>query len=273
MMSYQMLQSFRAVILTGGSSGIGKSFIEHVGKLHPALVFFNLSRRPPEIKVPGLILRHFDCDLSNRAQIEAVCGELVGEIDREIPAGRILLINNSGFGTYGPFPEPNLARQLEMLEVNLCAPVQLTARLLPTLRARGGAIVNIASTSAFQPTGHMATYGASKAFILHWSLAMSEELRGSGVHVLAVCPGPTSTQFFRSAGLDRSVVPDSVGQTPEEVVETTLRALARGRTMVVSGWKNKLLAALSSRLPKPLAARIAIRVIAHYRGTGGNHNA
>ena len=102
---------------------------------------------------------------------------------------------------------------------------------------------------------------------------MSEELRGSGVHVLAVCPGPTSTQFFRNAGLDRSVVPDSVGQTPEEVVETTLRALARGRTMVVSGWKNKLLAALSSRLPKPLAARIAIRVIAHYRGTGGNHNA
>ncbi len=267
------LQTFPAVIITGGSSGIGKSFMEHVGKMHPGAVVFNLSRRIPSINVPGLKWHHWSCDLANRAQTEKICESLSEALNREVPTGRILVINNSGFGTYGPFPEPNLDRQLEMLEVNVCAPIQLVARLLPLLRARGGAILNIASTAAFQPTGYLAAYGASKAFILHWSLALGEELRGSGVQVLAVCPGPTATQFFRNAGLSQSVVPDAIGQTADEVVVTALHALARGRTMVVSGWKNRLLAAISSRLPKPLAARLAARVIARYRGTGGTQPA
>jgi short-subunit dehydrogenase len=197
--------------------------------------------------------------------------ELLRLLSEQGPSGgRILLINNSGFGSYGSFPEPGIARQLEMLDVNVRAPLLLTERLLPLLRARGGAVVNIASTAAFQPTAHMATYGATKAFLLNWSLALREELRGSGVHVLAVCPGPTTTQFFRNAGLQQAIIPDSVGQSAPQVVDATFRALAAGRGLVVSGWKNKLTTFLASKLPKVFAARLAARVIAHFRPTGKN---
>ncbi len=262
----QMLQNFSTVIVTGGSSGIGKSFIEHAAKVQPRLAFINLSRRIPDINIPELKLCHMPCDLSDRRQTERVCGELETLLNRERPVGRIMLINNSGYGTYGPFPEPNLEKQLDMLDVNMRAPVQLTAQLLTRLRAQGGAVINVASTAAFQPTAGMATYGATKAFLLHWSLALGEELRGSGVQVLAVCPGPTSTEFFRTAGLTYSVTPGFIGQTPQQVVEASFRALAAGKSLVVSGWKNKLLVAASSMVPKVLAARVAARVIARYRG-------
>ncbi len=177
----------------------------------------------------------------------------------------MLLINNSGFGAYGCFPEPNLTHQLELLDVNIRALVELTGRLLPVLRKRGGAVMNIASTAAFQPTPFMATYGASKAFVLHWTLALAAELRGSGVQALAVCPGPTSTQFFRRAGLRQGAVEPGLSMKAEEVVEQSLRALGAGRTLVVPGWKNKAIAALGGTLPKRWVTRLAAKAIGRYR--------
>lgn len=239
--------------------------------MNPELCFFNLSRRKPELNLTGerqLKIRHIPCDLSDRQQVEEACLSLTSELNQKGARGRILLINNSGFGTYGPFPEPNLDRNLEMLAVNVCAPVALTASLLPILRSEGGAVINISSTAAYQATAGMAVYGASKAFVLHWSLALSEELKGSGVRVLAVCPGPTSTSFFRNAGLERPIIPDLIGQTSDEVVMTSFQALALGRSVVVSGWKNKLGAFFSSKLPKVMAASLAAKVIARFRPTG-----
>lgn len=272
----RMLKSFSALIITGGSSGIGKSFIEHAATVHPDLVIFNLSRRFPSIKVPDSVaekvkqnLRHFSADLSKPEQIEQACALVEAQLNREVPAGRVMLVNNSGYGTYGPFCEPNLPVHLEMLELNMRAPVELAGRFLPILKARGGAIINVASTAAFQPTAGMATYGATKAFVLHWSLALGHELQPYGVQVLALCPGPTKTHFFANAGLDQPVIPGGLGETPEAVVRTALRALARGKPLVVSGWSNKLTTALASKLPKALATRLAARVIAHFRPSGG----
>jgi len=259
------LLPFSAVIVTGGSSGIGKSFIELGAKLNPGLQFCNLSRRAPVIKIAGLKLNHFACDLSRPADIERVVPELTAFLAQAMPAGRVLLINNSGFGSYGHFPAPGLDHQLEMLDVNVRGLVELTGRLLPLLQARGGAIINVASTAAFQPTAYMAAYGASKAFVLHWSLALNEELRGSGVRTLAVCPGPTATEFFRRAGLQPGSVADSLSVTSEGVVLAALRALAAGRSQVVPGWKNKVSVFFASKLPKPLVARIAALVLARFR--------
>ncbi len=181
------------------------------------------------------------------------------------PSGRILLINNSGFGVYGNFPEPAGAQQLEMVDVNVRAVLQITAALLPALKARGGVVMTVASTASFQPTPYLATYGATKAFVLHWSLSLNEELRGTGVSALAVCPGPTSTDFFKRAGLEENAVPAALGETSEQVVMSSLRAMAAGRALVVSGWKNKVMAALSSKLPKPLVARFAAIALRRYR--------
>jgi short-subunit dehydrogenase len=259
------VRKYSAVILTGGSSGIGKSFIERVSKLHPGVPICNLSRRVPDINLSQLNLRQVPCDLSQPTQIVAATAEVLRFLNEAAPSGKVLLINNSGFGAYGHFPEPNLAHQLEMIDVNVRAVVDLTGHLLPMLKQRGGAIITVASTAAFQPTPFLATYGATKAFVLHWSLALNEELRGTGLRTLAVCPGPTSTEFFRRAGLKKGSVTDSLGQTTEQVVDESLQALASGKALVVTGWKNKLITAFSGLLPKPWVTRISAAVLARWR--------
>lgn len=211
------------------------------------------------------MLCHIACDLASPTEVEQAAVEVEAFLKREVPAGRVLLINNSGFGSYGHFPKPNLEHQLGLLDVNIRGLVHLTGRMLPTLRSRGGAIINLASTAAFQPTPYMATYGASKAFVLHWSLALNAELRGSGVRVLTVCPGPTATQFFRRAGLQKGSVADGLSMSSEQVVTASLKALAAHRSLVVTGWKNKISAVAGGMAPKVLATWIAEKVIGRYR--------
>jgi short-subunit dehydrogenase len=257
----ETINDFSAVILTGGSSGIGKSFIKLMGKLRADLLICNLSRRSPDMISGELKLRHVPCDFCQSSQIEAGVEAVLSMLNREVPEGRVLLINNSGYGSFGRFLEADLGNELGIIDVNIRALVEVTGRLMPTLQARGGAIINIASTAAFQPTPFMATYGASKAFVLNWSLALREELRGSGVQVLAVCPGPTSTGFGARAGVRADSVPGGVGQTPEDVVEISLRALAARRALVVCGGKNRLVAAAASLLPKTWATALAARII------------
>ena len=259
------LSTYAMIIVTGGSSGIGKAFIERVKDVNRTAVICNLSRREPGFEQGQLNLRHVPCDLSNPAQIERAATEVLKIMRGEAAQGKILLVNNSGFGGYGRSEELPRAHQTEMIDVNVRALVDLTMRLLPELKARGGAVVNIASTAAFQPTAFMAVYGATKAFVLHWSLALGEELRGSGVQVLAVCPGPTATEFFNRAGMKKGAVSDQWGQTSEQVVEEALQALARGRRQIVTGWLNWVLAAVSSRLPKPFGARVGAVVLAKFR--------
>jgi len=212
-----------------------------------------------------LKLRHVPCDLSDPAQVERALEEVRDFLSVEAPSGGILLINNSGFGIYGRFPEPGRGVQIEMLDVNVRAVLQMTGALLPTIKARGGAIMTVASTAAFQPTPFLSTYGATKAFVLHWSLALNEELRGTGVRTLAVCPGPTSTDFFQRAGLAEGSVPSMFGETSGKVALNSLRALAAGKSMVVSGWKNKLMTAFVTKFPKPLVARLAGLALGHFR--------
>ena len=267
----KMLRAFGAIIVTGGSSGIGKAFLEHVHKLNPELPVFNLSRAIPEFSTTPslqLKLRHVACDFTDRMALEAACVSLVETLTHELPAGRILLINNSGYGTYGPFPKPDLRRNLEMLDVNVRAPVALTGALLPLLSERGGAVINVASTAAFQPVPGMTNYAATKAFLLNWSLALSVELAPRGVAVLALCPGPTRTRFFANAGMGGSVLPRYAGQEAEAVVQGALRALARGRRLYVSGWSNKVTVAAASLMPRVLAARVAGWVVSRFRPTG-----
>ncbi len=259
------LSLYSMIIITGGSSGIGKAFIERINAVNQNVVICNLSRREPSLNLSQLKLRHVPCDLSDPRQIERGAIEVLRILNEEPVKGRVLLINNSGFGGYGRSEDLTLTHQTEMVDVNVRALVDLTSRLLPALKERGGAVVNIASTAAFQPTAFMAVYGATKAFVLHWSLALGEEMRHCGVQVLAVCPGPTATEFFQRAGMKKGAVSDRWGQTSEQVVDEALRALASGRRQVVTGWFNWLMAATSSRLPKPFAARLGAAVLARFR--------
>lgn len=259
------LRSFSAVIVTGGSSGIGKSFIGLIQSVNADLHFCNLSRSEPAIKSAGLKLHHIAVDLARPADLPAAVEAAEGWLREVAPSGRVLLINNSGFGGYGEFPRPEIGHNLEMIDLNVRAVVDLTGRLLPVLRVRGGAIINVASTAALQPTPWMSVYGATKAFLLHWSLALREELRPKGIDVLAVCPGPTGTQFFRRAGLRQGSVNPALSLTSDEVARQSLQALVNGRGLVVTGWKNKVGAAVLSKLPKVFAAWLAAKVLARFR--------
>ncbi len=210
-------------------------------------------------------MNHFPCDLSRAGDVERVAAEVAAFLGRNAPAGRLLLINNSGIGAFGPFPEPNLSRELEMIDVNVRAVVQLTGVLFPLLRERGGVIINIASTVAYQPTPFAATYGATKAFILNWTIALNEELRGTSLRALAVCPGTTRTEFFREAGA-RGADAAPFAMTSEEVATIALRALAAGRTQVVTGWKNKVMTFAGAKVSKPFAARVSGAILKRMRG-------
>jgi uncharacterized protein len=261
----ETLSGYRWAVITGGSSGIGHAFIGTLMKLDADIRIGNLSRRLPSFPEANKRIFHLPCDLSDPAGRSVVFQRLATEIAADSGEGKILIINNSGFGCYGPFPEPGMERTLAMIEVNIAAAVELTGALLPELRRRGGAVVNIASTAAFQPTPYLAAYAATKSFLMNWSLALNEELRGSGAFATAVCPGPTRTAFFKEAGFDQPVIPRAIGQSSEEVVATILRAVRRRRPLAVSGNFNWLTAVISSRLPRVMVTRIAAQVAGRWR--------
>lgn len=265
-LSGKFLKNFSVVALTGGSSGIGLSYIKAILNVNEKVCICNLSRTFSEEFKGNRRVIHFPCDLTNEGQ---AWGEVVPQIrafiEEKTGSGKVLLINNSGFGSYGAYPVPNVGHHVQMLRLNMEAPMRLTAELLPVIRKRGGAIVNVASVAAFQPTPYMATYGATKAFLLHWSLALGQDLRDEGIDVLAVCPGPTATNFFKRAGFDKPPMDGFKGQTAEQVVEESLQALAKGRTLVVTGWQNKLMAFASGTLPKCWQAPVARYVLKKMR--------
>lgn len=243
----QAVQKITAVVVTGGSSGIGKAFIEQLILLRPEILFCNLSRSKPDFgEANSLKIKHIPCDLSDKHAIDAVFPELDAFLEKQGGNGEILLINNSGFGCYGPAQELDHQRALQMMDLNMRALVHLTSLMLPRMLKTGGVVLDVASTAAFQPTPQLSAYGATKAFVLNWNLSLGDDLRGTKVRTLCCCPGPTATNFFRAAGFDESPVPN-FGHTSEQVVQITLKAMAKNKRLVVCGFANKLMTALGPR--------------------------
>jgi len=171
-----------------------------------------------------------------------------------------LLINNAGFGSMGEYSKLDLARELNMIDLNIKSLVELTHRFLaPMVQRKQGAVINVASTAEFQAVPFMATYAATKAFVLSFSEALWDENRPHGVHVMALCPGVTETNFFEAARGKKP--PARVAQTPEEVVDVALRALAQRKPVVISGWTNFLMTESERFVPRSLVTRLAGRMM------------
>ena len=178
--------------------------------------------------------------------------------------GGVLLINNSGFGAYGEFPDPDPKHNAAMVDLNCRAPVLLTGLLWPELSRRGGAVINVASVAAFQPTPFLSVYAATKAFMLNWSIALNAEGRRHGIRALALCPGPTPTNFFRRAGFGEAPVP-GYGTSVAHVVRAALVALARGDAKVVPGIPFKIIAFISRSVPPRFSAWLGWHLMAKLR--------
>ena len=186
-------------------------------------------------------------DLTEAAGIAATLAAAAGVAD-----GIDLLVNNAGFGIAGEHLALPLERELACIQLNVVALVELTRRLLPGMVARGrGGVINIASTIAFSPVPYFATYAATKAYVLHYTEALAVELRGTGVHALAVCPGPVRTEFESVAGNGRfqRSIPNLAAS---RVADATLSAWDRGRTVAVVGAVNRLITWFNGLLPRAI---------------------
>jgi short-subunit dehydrogenase len=167
-----------------------------------------------------------------------------------------MLINNAGYGSMGDFARLDLNRELEMIQLNVRAVVDLTHRFLGPMRdSKRGTIINVASTAGFQAVPYMSTYAATKAFVLTFSEALAEENRLYGIQVMALCPGVTETNFFEASKIDRP--PMRTIQTPEEVVDAALRALARHKTVAISGWTNWFVVEAERFVPRSMVTKVA----------------
>jgi short-subunit dehydrogenase len=182
--------------------------------------------------------------------------EIFDELEREqIPIS--ILVNNAGFGFQGVFSKLELQGEIDLIQVNITALVELTRLFVtPMLARREGRILNVASTAAFQPGPFMALYYASKAFVYSFSVALAEELAGSGVTVTTLCPGPTRSQFHARAGMKRS---GGLFMDADEVARDGYRALMKGKPIIVSGWLNKTSASVAKALPTRFTTRLAAK--------------
>ncbi|WP_137872142.1 SDR family oxidoreductase [Rhodococcus sp. Q] len=255
------------VLVTGASSGLGAEFARRFADRGADLVLVarradRLEQLADELRGDyGVTVTVLPADLAAAGAAARLRGELTA---RGIRVGS--LINNAGFGTFGDFASADLDRLDSEIQLNVNALVELSHVFMPDLLAgHGGALVNIASTTAFQPIPGMAVYAATKAFVLSFSEALWAEARGTGLTVLAVCPGPTRTEFFDVVGsYAAAVVPM---QTAPEVVATTFRALDRRNTppSVISGLVNRVVAVSIRTTTRRIGALIPAHLLGNVR--------
>lgn len=243
-------------LVTGASGGIGQAFARHLADAGVNVVLTGRRRAAldalaSELSTETLVVEADMGDAASRGALAARIAEAGITVE--------CLVNNAGFGKIGRFAEAETASNLEMVEVNCAAVVDLTQRYLPGMvEAHRGTVINVASTASFQPLPTMALYAATKSFVRSFTEGLWHELRGTGVHAIAICPGPTESGFFEVAGEDGVL---TLRRTPEQVVATTFAGIARGVPSVVDGPLNKAQAVAPRFAPTKVALAIASRVM------------
>ena len=244
----------KVALITGASAGLGIEFARQLAKRGHRLVL--VARRKERLEDLAQELgnaRAVAIDLS-RANAAA---KLMADLEAAGEEVEIL-INNAGFGLIGRFAELDAKRERLMIDLNVGALTDLCRAVAPRMIARkSGAILNVASTAAFQPGPKMAVYFATKSFVLSLTEALHEELKPHGVRVTCLCPGPTRTEFGEVAGFGGNSMFDRVAMNAPEVVAAGLKALDRNRAVIVTGLVNKIGAASTRFAPRALVRRIA----------------
>jgi len=241
-------------LITGASAGLGAEFARQLAKRGTRLVL--VARREDRLRALAHEVgnaRTTAADLSAPDAAE----RLVADLDA---AGEQveLLINNAGFGQIGRFVSLDAKRQREMIDLNIGTLTDLCRAVAPGMvERRSGGILNVASTAAFQPGPNMAVYFATKAYVLSFTEALHEELKPHGVHVTALCPGPTRTEFGDVAGFGGNGMFDRVAMDSPAVVASGLAALDRNKAVVVPGTINKIGAASTRFAPRAVVRKIA----------------
>lgn len=242
-------------LVTGASSGIGAELARELARRGHGVTL--VARRRPEMERLADELRH----LGVRVEVlptdltdPDARTELLAQVDR---LGLVVdvLVNNAGASTMGPVHRSDPVAELRMVELDVVAVVDLCARVLPGMVARGrGSVLNVASTAAFQPLPGQAGYGACKAFVLSYTRSLGGELRGTGVRATAVCPGPVDTGFGEAAGFAKedaeAALPAFLWEDAASVARAALDGLEAGRPVVIPGTANRVAATAAHLAPK-----------------------
>jgi uncharacterized protein len=249
-----------AALVTGASSGLGEAMARELAQRGHGVVLVARSEERLRALAAELAGAHgvraeaVACDVTDpaaRDRLEAEVARLGLRVD--------VLVNNAGFGTYEPFVETPRERVLEEVRVNTEAVADLTARWLPGMVQRGaGAVLITASTAGFQPLPGNAVYSAGKSFALTFAEAIGHEVKGRGVTVTALCPGPVKTGFQDASGAHdfAAGLPKPLWRTPAQVAAAGIDGLERGRRVVVPGAPNRVLATIGRLSPRPLVVRV-----------------
>ena len=251
----------RCAVVTGASSGIGAELARELARRgHQVVLVARTESKLAELATElGEGAHVLATDVSDR---EARAGllERIGELGL-VPD---ILVNNAGLSTLGPVHRSDPEAELNVVEVDVAAVVDLCSRSLPGMVERGsGAVLNVASMAAFQPLPGQATYGAAKSFVLSYTQSLSGELAGTGVSVTALCPGPVDTGFGEAAGFDRhdfeTSLPSFMWVTPTEVARAGVDGMDRGRVVVIPGALNRPAALFGRYAPRRLLVPLLAR--------------
>ena len=252
----------KIAVITGASSGIGEEFTRQVCKKYNYDEIWIIARRTEKLEALAASLnaeKNCNCvrpvamDISGKEGVARLKAFI--EAEGEIEIG--LLINNAGFGTYGPFAETSINRQMDMIELNCTTVTGICGIALPYLKA-GSVIINTASLAAFLPLGNFAVYGATKAYVLSFSVALAAELRDKGIKVCALCPGSVSTEFANVAS--NGARPEVKGGIPpQKVVAQCLNRAFKGKMTSLYRFKWKFLAFASHFVSGNLVARLTYK--------------
>ena len=252
-----------SALITGGSAGIGREFARQLADRARSMIL--VARRHESLieladqlqrEHPKLVVRIRKVDLSDLGQLQ----DFLAWLDRE-KLEVDLLINNAGLGDSGPFANSDPNRNKEMTLVNVATLALVTRHLVPQMIAKHrGAILNVSSSAGFLPIPGSAVYAATKAYVTSFSEALRAELRGTGVSVCALCPGPVVTEFqqvARRKGAQPDIGPKFLVVTVEQVVRDALAAVEADRPLVIPGFAMKLLMLLARSMPLPVLRWVA----------------
>ena len=243
-------------LITGASAGLGAEFARQCAARGEELVL--VARRRDRLEAIAVETGNAHVIAADLSESDSAA-RLVGEVER-LGFAVDTLINNAGFGLVGRFAELPLERQREMIDLNVATLTELAYLVLPAMIERGrGAILNLASTAAFQPGPYFGVYFATKAYVLSFTEALHQELKGSGVRVSALCPGPTATEFGGVAGF-KSARFNRFAADARSVVRAGLAGLDRNKAVVVPGLMNKAGAQSSRLIPRAAMRRIVARL-------------
>jgi short-subunit dehydrogenase len=245
----------KLALITGASAGLGAEFAKQLAKKNFDLIL--VARDKARLEELSRSLSGVQCEIY---QADLTKPDELKKLEARVASGQALdlLVNNAGMGTFGDFYTLDIEKEEEEIRLNVISLVRLTRAALPNMIAIGkGAIINVSSIAGFIPGPKNVTYNATKAYVNSFTEGIYEELQGTGVRIMALCPGFTRTEFQDRAKIDVSGVPNAMWMNSDEVIEEALYGIERGELFCIPGAKNRAMLGLTNLTPRAITRKIA----------------